>query len=79
MFKKVLNTPGFWKGVLSMMLAFIFFFLVIKWALEGFDTSYFKNIDNPVQIGLGLLVSGFIYGFLSTFGKFWARLKRNEH
>jgi len=69
---------GFWKGVLYMGLSFIFFFLIIKWAIEGFKWAYFENIENPLVIASGFLLSGFVYGFFATFGKFWARHKRQQ-
>jgi hypothetical protein len=40
--------------------------------------EYFNSIINPFSFVIGLLVGGFIYGFLVTFGKFRAKLKKEE-
>jgi hypothetical protein len=78
MFQKVINTPGFWKSVFSLGIAFSLLFVIIKWAIEGFKMEYFTSIVNPFSIVVGLLVGGFIYGFLVTFGKFRAKIKKEE-
>lgn len=53
-------------------------FVIIKWAVEGFNMDYFNSIVNPLSFIVGLLVGGFIYGFLVTFGKFRAKIKKEE-
>lgn len=77
MFKKVINTKGFWKSVFSLAIAFALLFAVIKWAIEGFALSYFTEI-NPWMFMLTLVIAGFIYGFFVTFGKFRSKLKEKE-
>jgi hypothetical protein len=77
MFKRVLNTKGFWKSVLSLAIAFGVIFTIIKWAIEGFDLAYFTD-RNPLLFFLTLFVAAFVYGFLVTFGKFRAKLKEKE-
>ncbi len=78
MFQKIISTQGFWKSVMSLGIAFSLLFVIIKWAIEGFDSAYFSSLQNPVSFVLGLLVGGFIYGFLVTFGKFRGKLKKEE-
>lgn len=77
MFKKVINTKGFWKSVFALALAFAVLFALIKWAIEGFALAYFTE-KNPVGFVLTLLSAGFIYGFFVTFGKFRSKIKENE-
>ena len=77
MFKKVINTKGFWKSVLSLAVAFAVLFTLIKWAIEGFELAYFTE-RNPLMFILTLLLAGFVYGFFVTFGKFRAKLKEKE-
>lgn len=77
MFKRVLNTKGFWKSVISLALAFAVLFAFIKWAIEGFKIAYFTE-QNPWMFILTLLIAGFVYGFFVTFGKFRAKLKEKE-
>ncbi len=78
MFKKVTSTPGFWKSVFSLGIAFVILFVLIKWAIEGFDTAYFSSFENPLLVGLGLVFGGFIYGFFAAFGKFRGKIKKEE-
>lgn len=77
MFKKVINTKGFWKSVISLALSFAILFALIKWAIEGFELAYFTN-RNPLMFILTLLGAGLVYGFFVTFGKFRAKLKEKE-
>ncbi|MBV1923556.1 MAG: hypothetical protein KUG68_05995 [Flavobacteriaceae bacterium] len=78
MFSKVISTQGFWKSVFSLGIAFVLLFVIVKWAIEGFKMEYFTAIQNPGVTVLGLMLSGFIYGFLVTFGKFRAKIKKDE-
>lgn len=77
MFKKVINTNGFWKSVFSLAVAFALLFTLIKWAIEGFEIAYFTERD-PVMFILTLFLAGFVYGFFVTFGKFRTKLKQND-
>ncbi len=77
MFKKVINTKGFWKSVFSLAIAFAFLFAIIKWAIDGFSLTYFTE-RNPWWFFLTLFMAGFVYGFFVTFGKFRAKLKENN-
>ncbi|QQX75371.1 MULTISPECIES: hypothetical protein [Aequorivita] len=77
MFKKVINTKGFWKSVFALAIAFVVLFSLIKWAIEGFEIAYFTE-QNPVLFFLTLFVAGFVYGFFVTFGKFRAKLKEKD-
>ncbi|MRT16671.1 hypothetical protein F3C99_06840 [Vitellibacter sp. q18] len=77
MFKRVINTKGFWKSVISLALAFALLFAIIKWAIDGFNLAFFAE-RNPYVFVLTLLLAGFVYGFFVTFGKFRAKLKQND-
>lgn len=77
MFKRVINTKGFWKSVFILALAFAVLFTVVKWALEGFKMSYFTE-KNPLTHILLLLVAGIVYGFFVSFGKYRARIKEAD-
>ena len=78
MFKKVISTPGFWRSALSLGVIFSFLFIIVKWAIEGFKIEFFSAITNPYLFVFGLLLGGFIYGFLVTFGKFRAKIIKKE-
>lgn len=78
MFKKIVNHRGFWKSVVSIGIAFVILFIIVKWAIEGFSFSFITSQD-PFLFILGTTTAGFVYGFLVSFGKFRARLKKKEH
>lgn len=78
MFQKVISTSGFWRSVFSLGFAFSVLFVIIKWAIEGFSTEFFTSISNPLAFIVGMIFGGFIYGFLVTFGKFRAKIKKDE-
>jgi hypothetical protein len=77
MFKKVINHDGFWRSVVSLAIAFALVFVLIKWAISGFESAFFSQGD-PVRFFAGIALVGFIYGFFVTFGKFRARIKNQE-
>lgn len=77
MFKKVLNTKGFWKSVFSLAIAFAVLFTFIKWAIEGFEIAYFTE-RNPWMFILTIFLASFVYGFFVTFGKFRSKLKEMQ-
>jgi hypothetical protein len=78
MFKKVITHKGFWKGVFSVGGAFSLLFLLVKWALARFSSDFLSNIKNPIFFFGGIIIAGFIYGFLVTYGKFIKELKEKE-
>ncbi|MFK5981598.1 MAG: hypothetical protein QM499_01695 [Flavobacteriaceae bacterium] len=78
MFNRVINTKGFWKSVLSLGVAFILLFVIVKWAIEGFKIEYFNSIQNPILTIIGLVFGGFIYGFFAAFGKFRGKIIKDD-
>ncbi len=77
MFNKIISNPKFWKSVASLGTAFIFVFVLLFWGVNGFKTQFFEDRDPVVFIG-GAIVSGFVYGFFVTYGKFWGRYKKDN-
>ncbi|MFT5982554.1 MAG: hypothetical protein ACI9RM_000986, partial [Ulvibacter sp.] len=41
MFKKVINHDGFWRSVVSLAIAFALLFILVKWAISGFESAFF--------------------------------------
>ena len=78
MFNRIISAQGFWRSVVSIGIAFALIFTIVKWAIEGFKMEYFRTLENPLFYVIGLLVSGFIYGFLVTFGKYRGMYKKGE-
>jgi hypothetical protein len=83
-FKKILERADFWKSVIWMGLSFIIIYHIIAMLFEygGFDFSAWsadKLEDGKwVRFILGTLVSGFLYGFIISFGKFRSKLKKEN-
>ncbi len=75
MFKKIVTHKGFWRSVVSLAIAFIVVFILIKWAIEGFEWAFFTEND-PLKFFIGIMLAGLVYGFFVTFGKFRGKLKR---
>lgn len=79
MFKKIISTQGFWRSVVSIGITFALLFVIIKWAIDGFKMDFFTTLKNPLFFVLGLITSGFVYGFLVSYGKFRGKIKKEEH
>lgn len=77
MVKRILSDPKFWKSVLSLGSAFIVVFVVLFWGVNGFKMSFWEDRD-PVVMILICIASGLVYGFFVTYGKFWAKYKRDQ-
>ena len=58
-------------------ISFAVLFTIVKWAIEGFEITYFTE-RNPLLFFFTLLLAGFVYGFFVTFGKFRAKLKEKD-
>lgn len=79
MFKRVINHKGFWKSILFMAPFYCLLFFLIKWLSWSFSMKFFSSIKNPVQYVLILLVAGFVTAFATSYGKYWGKLKEEEH
>lgn len=75
--KEVTKMPGFWRMVVIMGFSFVFLFLVLKWALDGFSFDFFQRQD-PVLLVIGSLGAGFVYGFFVAYGRFKKQLHKNK-
>ena len=83
-FNKVVNTNGFWKSVLGMGIAFILIYHIVNmlFIYGGLHFSeYFElnlSEDRWFRFVFGSLLSGFIYGFIITYGQFSIKMKKEE-
>ena len=77
MVKKILSDPRFWKSVLSLGSAFVVVFTLLFWGVNGFKTEFFTERDPVLLIAMSI-GSGLVYGFFVTYGKFWAKYKRDQ-
>ena len=77
MIKRILSDTKFWKSVASLGSAFIVVFVVLFWGVIGFKISFWDERD-PVEFVGVCIASGLVYGFFVTYGKFWAKYKRDQ-
>lgn len=77
MFKQIVSDAKFWKSVASLGSAFIVVFLLLFWGVNSFKMSFWEERD-PLTVILTSLGSGLVYGFFVTYGKFWAKYKRDQ-
>ncbi|MGM0636410.1 MAG: hypothetical protein ACQESK_10125 [Bacteroidota bacterium] len=82
MFNKVINTPGFWKSVFGLALAFILVYNLVDIFMK-FDFSFADYAeyrfapDNLTRFFIANIGSGIVYGFVVTFFKFRSKIKKN--
>ncbi len=83
-FKKVVQAKGFWKSVAGMAISFIIIYHIITmlFTLGGFKfDEYFElnlSEERYFRFVFGSLLSGFIYGFIITYGQFSIKMKKDE-
>jgi asparagine N-glycosylation enzyme membrane subunit Stt3 len=77
MFKRVLTYEGFWRSVAFLSVVYLVILLVIQWFATGFSSDFFYTTLQYKKIWL-IPVAGFIAGFMVSYGKFWAILKRQD-
>ncbi len=80
MFKKVITAPNFWRSVLTLALAFIVIFNVIRVLFQfGFSFSkyftYYFHDGHLFSFIAGNLVGGFFYGFIFAYYRYWRYFK----
>tara|TARA_R100000935_G_C2767278_1_gene136175 strand:- start:76 stop:342 length:267 start_codon:yes stop_codon:yes gene_type:complete len=83
-FKKTIQTKGFWKSVAGMGIAFVIVYHIITmlFAYGGFEFSKYLEVnlseEGWMRFVFGSIISGFIYGFIITFGQFSIKQKKEE-
>ncbi|WP_026837628.1 hypothetical protein [Gillisia sp. JM1] len=83
-FKKTIQTKGFWISVAGMGISFIVVYHIITmlFTFGGFDFSGYFGLnlseERWMRFVLGSLFTGFIYGFIITFGQFSIKQKKEE-
>lgn len=77
MISRVLRHAGFWKSVVVLTLAYMVILMILQWGLRGFSGVYFSGL---LASGRWWVVplAGFVAAFFVSYGKFWARIKRND-
>lgn len=74
MFKRVITHKGFVKSVVILGLIYGVILFLLQWALRSFYVPFF-NITNVCFS----ILAGIIAGFFISYGKFWAKLKQQDH
>lgn len=77
MFKRIVAHAGFWKSVFFLSAMYLLILLVVQWFSTGFSSDFINILLHSKKIWL-VPFAGFIAGFMVSYGKFWARLKRQD-
>lgn len=83
MFTQVISYKGFWKSVTFLAALFIIIYNIVDIFLvfEGSISSYFSerlSVDNLLKFISANIASGIVYGFIISFFKFRARIKKEN-
>ncbi|MEL6810226.1 MAG: hypothetical protein AAFP76_02705 [Bacteroidota bacterium] len=77
MFRRITNHKGFWRSVLFLTMAYLIIIMVLQWIITGFSNDFFAILMRSTKAWM-LPIAGFIAGFMVSYGKFWAKLKRED-
>lgn len=77
MFSRILKYPGFWKSVAFLCVMYIVILMVVQWFASGFSPQFLDKLLHSSKLWM-LPIAGFIAGFMVSYGKFWARLKKED-
>ncbi|NNM22178.1 MAG: hypothetical protein HKO54_01390 [Flavobacteriaceae bacterium] len=77
MFRKIIRYPGFWRSVWFLSFMYLLILLVLQWIATGFSEKFLSLLMASSKVWM-VPLAGFIAGFMVTYGKFWARMKREE-
>ncbi|MBB4118677.1 hypothetical protein GGR32_000957 [Mesonia hippocampi] len=82
-FKKITNTPSFWRSVLFLGLGFFIlynlFITLFNYRID-FTTFYEERIKvAPIRFIIANIISSFFYGFIISYLKFKTALKRKQN
>jgi len=76
MLGRVITQKGFWKSVLVLGFVYALVLFLLKWAFSGFSSEIFQL---PISQYLLFIICGFVAGLFSAYGKYWAKLKRDDY
>ncbi|MDC8003176.1 hypothetical protein POV27_03890 [Aureisphaera galaxeae] len=77
MFKRIVTHPGFWRSVLFLSFMYLLILLVVQWFMTGLSSNFITLLLQSNKVWM-VPIAGFIAGFMVSYGKFWARLKRQD-
>lgn len=77
MFQRIIKHQGFWRSVFFLSFMYLLILLVLQWFVSGFAPNFFEVILFSSKVWL-VLLAGFVAGFMVSYGKFWAKLKRED-
>ncbi|MCH9661858.1 MAG: hypothetical protein K0U54_13215 [Bacteroidetes bacterium] len=77
MFTRVIRHSGFWKSVVFLSIMYLVILLLVQWFATGFSNQFVTILWESDKVWM-LPFAGFIAGFMVSYGKFWARLKKED-
>jgi len=77
MFKRVLRTKGFWRSVVMLSLIYMAVLVMLQFLFFPMEVVLVKLLTAAYIITLA--IAGLICAFAVTYGKFWKKLKLEDH
>ncbi|MFT5103482.1 MAG: CDP-diglyceride synthetase [Candidatus Latescibacterota bacterium] len=75
MFGRVIAQKDFWKSVLVLGVVYALVLFFLKWVFSRFNSEIFQL---HILQYLIFIICGFTAGIFSAYGKYWAKLKRDD-
>jgi uncharacterized membrane protein len=76
MLGRVIAQKGFWQSVLVLGFAYALVLFFLKWAFSGFNSEIFQLHFSQYIV---FIICGFVAALFSAYGKYWAKLKRDDY
>ena len=76
MLRRVIAQKGFWKSVFVLGLVYALVLFLLKWAFSAFSSEIFQL---PISQYSLFIICSFVAGLFSAYGKYWAKLKRDDY
>lgn len=77
MFTRIIKYPGFWKSVVFLSIMYLVILLLVQWVATGFSPQFVDKLLQSSKLWM-LPFAGLAAGFMVTYGKFWARIKKED-
>jgi len=77
MFKRIITHTGFWKSVAVLSLVYLILLILLQFIFFPSEVVLAKLVT--ISYIATLLLAGFICAFAATYGKFWRKLKTDDH
>ncbi len=77
MFKRITSYQGFWKSVAFLSVMYVLILMIVQWFFTGLSSKFLSILLQSNKVWM-VPIAGFIAGFMVSYGKFYARIKRED-